>query len=150
MSKMLFKRTEIDELQVGSYELFSKTICDTDVMIFAGISGDTSPLFLKEEFAKRTEYGRRLAHPMLVASLLGGAMNRFLHPAVYTKMRTFREIAPVYSGDTITARLEIKNIDQDNRIVTLLGQCYNQNDDLVLEGECEERLLDIESDISTV
>ena len=105
---------------------------------------------MNKEFAKRTEYGRRLAHPMLVASLLGGAMNRFLHPAVYTKMRTFREIAPVYSGDTITARLEIKNIDQDNRIVTLLGQCYNQNDDLVLEGECEERLLDIESDISTV
>ena len=52
MSKMLFKRTEIDELQVGSYELFSKTISDTDVMIFAGISGDTSPLFLNEEFAK--------------------------------------------------------------------------------------------------
>ena len=146
MSKMLFKRTEIDELQVGSYELFSKTISDTDVMIFAGISGDTSPLFLNEEFAKRTEHGRRLAHPMLVASLLGG----FLHPAVYTKMRIFREIAPVYSGDTITARLEIKNIDQNNRIITLLGQCYNQNDDLVLEGECEEQLLDIESDVSTV
>ena len=45
MSKMLFKRTEIDELQVGSYELFSKTISDTDVMIFAGISGDTRHYF---------------------------------------------------------------------------------------------------------
>jgi len=55
MSKMVFRQTRPDELKPGDFKLFAKTLSDTDAMLYAGISGEMSPLYLNESFAETTE-----------------------------------------------------------------------------------------------
>ena len=59
-----------DELEVGMSASFTKTISETDVYLFAGISGDFNPMHLNEEFAKITPFGTRIAHGALPQSLI--------------------------------------------------------------------------------
>jgi 3-hydroxybutyryl-CoA dehydratase len=58
-----------EDLAVGMTAVFSKTITEADLLMFAGVSGDTNPLHLDEEFASRTMFESRIAHGMLTASL---------------------------------------------------------------------------------
>lgn len=59
-----------DDLEIGMKASFSKTITETDVYLFAGISGDFNPMHVNEEFAKLTPFGKRIAHGVLPQSLI--------------------------------------------------------------------------------
>lgn len=142
MSKMVFRETSFDDLQPGKFQLFTKTLSDTDAMLYAGISGEMSPLYLNESFAEETELKTRTVHPMLTAALVGGAIYRMLSPAVRTVSREFRFLAPVYAGDTVTARIEVLAADPETREVRLAAACYNQREERVLEGTCVEKLVE--------
>jgi len=141
MSKMVFLQTRLDELKPGDFKLFAKTLSDTDAMLYAGISGEMSPLYLNESFAETTELKTRTVHPMLVAAIAGGAIFRLLSPAVRTESREFRFLKPVYAGDTVTARAEVKEVDVESRKVILAVSCYNQDEEQVMEGICRESLV---------
>ncbi len=67
---MYTKGKSFSEIQIGDKASFSKTITETDVYLFAGISGDFNPLHVDEEYAKTTDFGTRIAHGGLAASLL--------------------------------------------------------------------------------
>lgn len=138
MSEIVFKNTDVSSLKPGTYITFSKTLSDTDAMLYAGISGDMSPLFLNEQFAAKTEFKTRTVHPMLVASIAGAAVYLLLSPAVRSVYRNFHFKAPVYAGDTVTAVATVESVDASRNQVELGIQCFNQNDELVLEGESEE------------
>ena len=141
MSKMVFLQTRLEELKPGDFKLFAKTLSDTDAMLYAGISGEMSPLYLNESFAQTTELKSRTVHPMLVAAIAGGAIFRLLSPAVRTESREFRFLKPVYAGDTVTARAEVKEVDVTSCKVVLAVSCYNQDGEQVLEGICREILV---------
>ncbi len=141
MSKMQFRQIGPDGLAPGRSALFSKTLSDTDAMLYAGISGEMTPLCLNETFAQKTPLKTRTVHPMLVAALTGGAILRLLPPAVQTVSREFRFPAPVFAGDTVTARAQIVSADPETRQVELEVACYNQREELVLEGRCTEILV---------
>ena len=51
-----------EELEIGEKSSISKTISETDVYLFAGISGDFNPLHVNEQYAKTTPFGARVAH----------------------------------------------------------------------------------------
>ena len=131
----------MEELKPGDFKLFAKTLSDTDAMLYAGVSGEMSPLYLNESFAAKTELKSRTVPPMLVAGLAGGAIYRLLSPAVKTESRTFRFLRPVYTGDTVTARAEIKEVDCAAGQVELVVSCYNQYEEKVMEGICREVLI---------
>ena len=59
-----------DDLEEGMSEVFSKTITEADLLMFAGVSGDTNPIHLDQDFASRTMFEGRIAHGMLTASLV--------------------------------------------------------------------------------
>lgn len=147
MSKMVFRKTQMDELKPGDFKLFAKTLSDTDAMLYAGISGEVSPLYLNESFAAGTELKTRTVHPMLVAALCGGAIYRLLSPAVRTRSREFRFLLPVYAGDTITACAEVKEVRREENRVILNVSCYNQNEEKVMEGTCDEILVTQDSEV---
>lgn len=138
MSKMQFRQLGPEDLAPGRFALFAKTLSDTDTMLYAGISGEMSPLCLNETFAQTTPLKTRTVHPMLVAALTGGAILRLLPPAVQTVSREFRFLASVFTGDTVTARAEITAADPATRQVRLAVTCYNQREELVMEGSCTE------------
>jgi 3-hydroxybutyryl-CoA dehydratase len=123
-------------LQVGDTASMTKTITDEDIRAFAGLTGDHNPVHLDDEFAGTTRLGRRVAHGMLVASLISSVLANDL-PGVGTVYlgQTLSFIAPVYPGDTVTARVTVTKVREDKPIVTLETVCTNQSDETVIRGE---------------
>lgn len=124
-----------DELEVGMSASFTKTIAETDVYLFAGISGDFNPMHLNEEFAKLTPFGTRIAHGALPQSLIAPVLGMKL-PGLGTVALeiTVRFKAPTYFGDTITATGEIVEKLEKKRWVRMDLRWTNQKDELVAEG----------------
>ena len=128
--------TSIRQLTVGQSAEISKTITDGDITAFAEVSGDYNPVHLSDEFAAGTRFGRRIAHGMLSASLISNVLANHLpgKGTVYLS-QTLKFVAPVYPGDTVTARVTIEAIREDKPIVTLKTVCLNQSGELLIKGE---------------
>lgn len=124
-----------DELEIGMSASFTKTISETDVYLFAGISGDFNPMHLNEEFAKMTPFGTRIAHGALPQSLIAPVLGMKL-PGLGTVALeiSVRFKAPTYFGDTITATGEIAEKLDEKRWVKMTLNWTNQNDELVAVG----------------
>jgi 3-hydroxybutyryl-CoA dehydratase len=126
----------IKALKVGDTAQIQKTISETDVYLYAGITGDLNPAHVNEEYAKNTFFKTRIAHGMLTAGLIStvlgnklpGAGSIYLHQSV-------NFLAPVHFGDTITAQAEVSEIDLKKNRVKLKTTCMNQEGTIVLDGE---------------
>ncbi len=125
-----------DQLEVGMKASFSKTITETDVYLFAGITGDFNPMHLNEEFARLTPFGTRIAHgglpQSLIAPVLGTKLPGLGTVAVEIKTR-FK--APTFFGDTITASAEVVEKLDEKRRVRLQLLWTNQRGETVATGE---------------
>ena len=123
-------------LKVGDSAEVSKTIADEDVRAFAELTGDRNPVHLDEEYAASTRFGRRIAHGMLGASLISAVLANELpgRGTVYLS-QTLRFTAPVFLGDTVTARVVVKSVREDKPVVTLETVCTNERGERVVEGE---------------
>ena len=125
----------ISELSIGDSAEFSKTISESDVYLFAGITGDLNPVHVDAEFAKTTPFGARVAHGPLTFSLCAGLLGTEL-PGVGTIAVT-NEVtyeAPVYIGDTIRVRVEIAALDPERNRVTAAVHWWNQDGKQVASG----------------
>jgi len=124
-----------DELEVGMSASFTKTISETDVYLFAGISGDFNPMHLNEEFAKMTPFGTRIAHGALPQSLIAPVLGMKL-PGLGTVALeiTVRFKAPTYFGDTITATGEVVEKIEKKKWARMDLRWTNQKNELVAEG----------------
>lgn len=124
-----------DELEVGMSASFTKTISESDVYLFAGISGDFNPMHLNEEFAKRTPFGTRIAHGALPQSLIAPVLGMKL-PGLGTVALEIscRFRAPTYFGDTVTATAEVTEKLEARRWVRMALTWTNQRSELVAEG----------------
>ncbi|OMF57003.1 enoyl-CoA hydratase [Paenibacillus sp. FSL R5-0490] len=120
---------------VGQEASCSKTITETDFVMFAGISGDFNPVHIDGEYAKKTRFKKRIAHGLLTSSLLSQLLGVHLpgKGSIYVE-QTIRFKAPVFIGDTITAQGMVQEIDSKRRILTLLTECFNQDGTKVLTG----------------
>ena len=131
------------EVKLGAS--FSKERMVTDELIrqFAEISGDFNPIHLDEEFAKKTRFGRRIAHGMLsgafVSAVLGFELSE--RKIVYLS-QTLRFKSPVFIGDTVTTTATVTNIREDKPIVTLETVCTNQDGKTLVTGEAVVMILD--------
>lgn len=126
----------VDELYVGQKASFTKTITETDVVNFACLTGDLNPVHVDEEFAKKTRFGGRIAHGMLTLSYISTCLAMGIPGAddIFLGL-TVKFLAPVRIGDTITAQVEIIDINKEKKIVTLKATAVNQRGELILEGE---------------
>ncbi|HEX8140463.1 MAG TPA: MaoC family dehydratase [Pyrinomonadaceae bacterium] len=123
-------------LQVGETAWLSRTITDADVRAFAALTGDENPVHLDEEYAKTTRFGRPVAHGMLGASLISAVLGNQLpgQGSVYLS-QTLQFVAPVFPGDTVTARVTVTRVREDKPIVTLETTCSNQRGEPLIKGE---------------
>jgi 3-hydroxybutyryl-CoA dehydratase len=123
-------------LSVGDAAEISRTVTEEDVRAFADLTGDHNPVHLDEEYAAGTRFGRRIAHGMLGASLISAVLANELpgRGTVYLS-QTLRFTAPVFLGDTVTARVVVKQVREDKPIVTLETVCTNERGERVVEGE---------------
>ncbi len=109
-------------LTVGDQVSFSKTVSESDVYLFAGITGDLSPNHVDAEFMRRTAYGKRLAHGALLVGYMSHCSTKILldknspgETPVSLGYDHVRFIAPVFIGDTITVTYRIESVDQVKR-----------------------------------
>ena len=126
----------IEEMKVGDTAKFSKTISESDVYLFAGVTGDLNPAHVSEEFAKETFFKTRIAHGMLSASFISTVIGTMLPGPGSVYMRQEANfLAPVKFGDTITAIVEVAEIIADKKRVRLKTYCINQEKTIVVDGE---------------
>ncbi len=126
----------IDQLQVGETAAFAKTVTETDVYLYAGVSGDFNPAHVNEVYASNTFFKGRIAHGMLSAGFISATLaNQLPGPGtIYLKQDlSFR--APVRIGDTITAQVEVLELQVEKNRVRMKTTCTNQEGTVVLDGE---------------
>lgn len=121
---------------IGEKASCSKTFTETDIVLFAGISGDFNPIHIDQEYAKQTNFKQRIAHGLLTSGLLSQLLGMHLpgKGSIYMN-QTLKFTAPVFIGDTIKAIAQIEGIDEVRKTVTLQTDCYNQKNELVLTGK---------------
>ncbi len=130
------------DLKIGDNFSTSKQITDAVVRAFAELSGDFNPIHLDEEFAAKTQFGKRIAHGMISGALISAVLgNEFKEKKIVYLSQTMRFIAPVFIDDTITATATVVNIREDKPIVTTETVCTNQNGQEVVKGEGKIMLL---------
>jgi len=125
-----------DQLEVGDSSEFSKTVSETDVYMYAGITGDLNPAHINEEYAAGTFFKNRIAHGMLTAGFISAVIGMQLPgPGTIYMGQTLQFLAPVRIGDTVTAKVEVvEKIDEKKR-VRLATTCTNQEGTQLISGE---------------
>ena len=122
--------------QLGQKSTFTKTISETDVYLFAGITGDFNPAHVNAEYAKETAFKDRIAHGMLSASLISTVLGTNLPGKGTIYMgQSVKFLSPVHIGDTITATVEVKELIPEKNRAILRTYCENQDGQVVLDGE---------------
>ena len=124
-----------EDLSVGMSAVYSKTVSEADIANFAGVSGDTNPIHLNEEYAKGTRFGGRIAHGMLSASFISTVIGtRMPGPGCIYLSQSLRFRKPVMIGDTVVARVTVSEITVEKRRAVLTTIC-TVGDVEVISGE---------------
>lgn len=133
-----------DEIQVGEESLSpGRTVTETDIVIFAGLSGDYNVLHTDAEFMKTSLFGERIAHGLLGLSISSGLSTRSGRPLAIIAFMELRWKfkAPIKIGDTIKVKSKVtgkkETSKSDRGIVTLHRQVLNQRGEVVQEGEAD-------------
>ncbi|OUS16494.1 (R)-hydratase [Rhodospirillales bacterium 47_12_T64] len=125
----------LEDLEVGMEASFAKTVTDADIVLFAGISGDTNPVHIDEEAAQNSVFEGRIAHGMLTASFVSTVLGTKLPgPGCIYLSQSLRFKAPVRIGDTVTAKVRVKEVITVKKRVVLETICQVAGKDVV-DGE---------------
>lgn len=139
-------KSGLDSVSVGQHYTFAKTVGETDVMLFAGITGDFSDTHVNDQYMKeKSNLGERIAHGALMVGLMSTAstisiahvihqdgLDDFPVSAGYDKVRF---IKPVKFGDTITVHYTVASIDKDKGKSVAKVECKNQHNEVVAAAE---------------
>jgi acyl dehydratase len=119
----------------------SRTLTDAHFLFFAGMTGDAHPIHYDDEYAKKTRFGRRLAHGLLLTSLTAVGAST-LAPVLEDSIIAFVEQtthfrAPAFIGDTVKPEHEVGALERKRTagLLTLRVTLTNQRGEMVLEGE---------------
>lgn len=126
---------------IGFKTIHQKAIAESDIALFAEVSGDFNPVHLSQEYAEKTLFGGRIAHGVIAVGLLSAAMDKLPGLSILLSL-SVKFLKPVRIGDTVTAIVEVIDTRQDKGIVTLKNTCINQNGEVVVEGEAKCRLFE--------
>lgn len=125
----------IRELKIGDQASTAKTISESDVYLFAGITGDHNPAHVNEVYASQTRFGRRIAHGILSAGLISAVLAMKLPgPGTIYLGQELKFVRPVYFGDTITATCTVSELLPEKNIARLETVCTNQDGAVVIKG----------------
>jgi 3-hydroxybutyryl-CoA dehydratase len=125
----------ITDIPVGLNARFAKTVGESDVYLFAGITGDLDPNHVDEEYCKTTPFGHRIAHGALIVGYMSTTSTMVLQgfegTIVSLGYDRIRLVKPVFIGDTITVDYEIVAVDHEKRRTTANVEVHNQHGDIV-------------------
>ena len=136
----------VDDISVGLSTSFTKTVSESDVYLFAGITGDLDPNHVDEEFCRGTSLGHRVSHGALIVGYMSAASSRILEdferPMVSAGYDRIRFLKPVYLGDTITVGYVITSLDATRERIVAKVEVKNQRGELVCVADHIMQLVD--------
>ena len=127
-------------VKVGDRVSFAKTVGETDIYLFAGITGDFSVNHVNEQYMAQSKYGRRIAHGALMVGYMSTCSTRMIEQCrgtggdetpVSLGYDRVRFLAPVFIGDTVTLTYTIAEVDPDKRQSLADIRVVNQRGELV-------------------
>jgi acyl dehydratase len=132
----------IEDFEPGQHASFTKTFTEGDLQRFIEITGDVNPLHVDDEFAAGTQFGRRVLHGMLTASIFSTMVGMLLPGtgAIY-RSQTIKFLRPVYLGETVTAHFVVRSVDRVKHRLDIEAWIENEAGEHVIEGTCEAGLL---------
>ncbi len=126
---------DIEDISVGMSSEIGKTITEADIILFSGVSTDVNAVHLNDEYAKTTMFGGRIAHGMLTATLISAVLgNRLPGPGVIYLSQSLKFKAPVRPGDTVTAKVTVKEVLLEKGRVVIDTVC-TVGGKVVIDGE---------------
>ena len=127
----------LEEIKIGMSASYSQTVTDADIKSFAGISGDRNPVHLDEKYAEESRYKKRIAHGMMTASYFSALFGTKIpgEGCVYVA-QSLKFKRPVYVDDTVTATVEVTQVDLAKKRVFFKTTCTVKNK-IVTDGEAE-------------
>lgn len=132
----MFKGKTYNELQIGESAYMSKTVSESDIYLFAGITGDFNPMHVNEEYAKKTKFKTRIAHGGLTVGLIAPVLGLMLPgEGTIVSSLSVNFLAPVKIGDTITSKVEVAEKNEEKKNVKMLLEWINQQNTKVASGE---------------
>jgi 3-hydroxybutyryl-CoA dehydratase len=129
-----------EDLAVGDHwTSLGRTVTETDIVNFAGMTGDYDPLHVDHEFARQTPFGKPIAHGLLGLSLVAGLASQCpsVRTIAFLKIENWEFFKPVYIGDTVHAETEVIAKNANGRrtgYVTWRRRLVNQSGDIVQAG----------------
>ena len=125
-------------LKIGDTTSFTKTVSESDVYQFAGITGDFSPNHVNKAYMEKSSFGRLMAHGALIVGFMSTVSTQIIahsreaeETPVSVGYDKVRFLKPVFLGDTITVAYTVSEIDVVRRRSTAGIEVTNQNDELV-------------------
>lgn len=135
----------ISTFPVGKVVTFSKTVSESDVYLFAGITGDFDPIHVDEAYASQTEFGGRIAHGALILGYMSTASTLihqgFGRPLVSLGYDRIRIVKAVLIGDTITVTYKIASVDIEKSRTIAEVTVTNQRGELVVVANHIQKVL---------
>lgn len=131
-------------VQISDEVRFSKTVSESDVYLFAGITGDLSGNHVNEEFMRTSQYGRRIAHGALIIGFMSTTSTMLIERCLAKGIEStpvslgydrIRMLAPVFLGDTVTVTYTVVEIDEERLRSRAKIEVTNQRGELVTVGE---------------
>jgi 3-hydroxybutyryl-CoA dehydratase len=125
----------LEDIFIGQTAVYAKTVTEADVVLFAGISGDTNPVHLNDDFANTTQFKGRIAHGILTASFISTVLGtRLPGPGCIYLSQNLKFKAPVRIGDTVQARVTVTEVVTEKRRV-LVKTVVSVGDTVVIDGD---------------
>ena len=124
------------DFYVGEQASLTKTVTEADVATFAELIGDYNPIHTDDEYARKSRFGKRLAHGVFTGGLISAVLGNHLPgPGCIYLSQQLEFLAPVFIGDTITAVVEVTSWRPEKRIITFKTDAYNQEERQVVTGK---------------
>ena len=126
----------IQEMKIGDHASVTKTVSETDVYLFAGITGDLNPAHTNEVAASKTMFKTRIAHGMLGAGFISAVLGMYLPgPGTIYMGQELKFTKSVHIGDTVTATATVEEIILEKNRVILDTTVVNQDGEIVIKGK---------------
>ena len=129
-------------VKVGDGATFTETVSESDVYLFAGITGDLAPNHVNKAYMEKSSYGKLMAHGALMVGYMSTASSKAIEHCrdadetpVSLGYDRLRFLKPVFLGDTVTVDYEITAIDKERRRSTADIKVTNQDGDLTAVGQ---------------
>jgi len=132
---------DFDDYTVGEgFRTGTRTLTETDIVMFSTLTGDTNPLHMDIEYARENVYGKPICHGLMIISYAAGLINKVGYidgSTIGLRQMNWRFRLPIFPGDTIYVLVTIRGkrkLTADTGMVNAEINIYNQHDEICVSG----------------